>query len=438
MVEPNIIKTKYYTLVSADTGHGKTLWCKKKVARLLRTTQDRIIVIDVTGEYADFVLDHDRIVPGRIPMVMHQYKLSGGWPIDTHIIEVDMPMNRQPQLIVYDVSRTMGTWHRGVLAISDTLLGYMTGRENTTTWLFLNLDPYFYEKQDDETSWKILEHFVKQQGQTVKPVFTSQKFSADTINQRLHIEEAVSQGATIKSESKADTSADYVVDDRGVGLSGLDKDWQRTETVHKAIEQIILDADVEVFLSYDMIHYFSNKNFYGSAFWTDMLQEFGCEAVRYHGLEYYDVESNVVMLYFDGKQLCDNPDYVPEEEVKDIDAWFCYTFDMELDAGDTFTVKQVDKMQETIASVRSVFGREEGDEVADVDEDCITICTGVTLKPEQIPEFVKLLQTMNDIAEESGGTLEYTAEFTPAKMDTFAAMIMDKQGDKIIPRFYRY
>lgn len=175
----------------------------------------------------------------------------------------------------------------------------------------------------------------------------------------------------------------------GVGLSGLDKDWQHTETVHKAIEQIILDADVEVFLSYDMIHYFSNKNFYGSAFWTDMLQEFGCEAVRYHGLEYYDVESNVVMLYFDGKQLCDNPDYVPEEEVKDIDAWFCYTFDMELDAGDTFTVKQVDKMQETIASVRSVFGREEGDEVADVDEDCITICTGVTLKPEQIPEFVK-------------------------------------------------
>lgn len=224
----------------------------------------------------------------------------------------------------------------------------------------------------------------------------------------------------------------------GVGLSGLDKDWQHTETVHKAIEQIILDVDVEVFLSYDMIHYFSNKNFYGSAFWTDMLQEFGCEAVRYHGLEYYDVESNVVMLYFDGKQLCDNPDYVPEEEVKDIDAWFCYTFEMELDAGDTFTVKQVDKMQEAIASVRSVFGREEGDEVADVDEDCITICTGVTLKPEQIPEFVKFLQTMNDIAEESGGTLEYTAEFTPNDMQDFAAMIIDRDGDKIIPRFYRY
>ena len=211
----------------------------------------------------------------------------------------------------------------------------------------------------------------------------------------------------------------------GVGLSGLDKDWQHTETIHKAIEQIILDADVEVFLSYDMIHHFSNKNFYGSAFWMDTLQEFGCEAVRYHGLEYYDVESNVVMLYFDGKQLCDNPDYVPAVSYTHLTL-------------PTFTVKQVDKMQETIASVRSVFGREEGDEVADVDEDCITICTGVTLKHEQIPEFVKFLQTMNDIAEESGGTLEYTAEFTPNDMQDFAVMIIDRDGDKIIPRFYRY
>lgn len=236
MFEPTITETKYYTLVSADTGHGKTLWCKKKVARLLRTTQDRIIVIDVTGEYADFVLDHDRIVPGRIPMVMHRYKLSGGWPVNAHIIEVDMPINRQPQLIVYDVSRTMGTWHRGVLAISDALLGYMTGRENTTTWLFLNLDPYFYEKPDEETSWKVLERFVKQQGQTVKPVFTSQKFSADTINQRLHIKEAASQEEqTVQNESKADTSAGYVVDDRCVIPAGI-KAMSKEELTEKIAE----------------------------------------------------------------------------------------------------------------------------------------------------------------------------------------------------------
>ena len=45
---------------------------------------------------------------------------------------------------------------------------------------------------------------------------------------------------------------------------------------------------------------------------------------------------------------------------------------------------------------------------------------------------------MNDITEESGGTLEYTAEFTPNDMQDFAAMIIDRDGDKIIPRFYRY
>ena len=65
-VEPNIIETNYYTLVSANEGVGKTFWCKRQIAKVLRTTSDRIIVFDVTGEYADFVLDHDRIVPGRI------------------------------------------------------------------------------------------------------------------------------------------------------------------------------------------------------------------------------------------------------------------------------------------------------------------------------------------------------------------------------------
>lgn len=223
----------------------------------------------------------------------------------------------------------------------------------------------------------------------------------------------------------------------GVGLSGLDKDWQHTETIHKAIEQIILDADVEVFLSYDMIHFFSTENFYGTAYWSDALLESGCKAVRYQGLEYYDVDSNVSMLYFDGETLCDNPDYGDEDKVKDINEWFCYTFEMELEAGDTFTVKQVDKMQQAIASVRNVFGREDGD-VADVDTDYLSICTSVTLKPSQINDFVKFIETMNDIANESDGTLSYTAEFTPSQMDVFAAMIIDKQNDVIIPRFYRY
>ena len=74
------------------------------------------------------------------------------------------------------------------------------------------------------------------------------------------------------------------------------------------LDQLVTDVDVEVFLSYEMIHFFSTENFYGYNFWSEVLQEYGCEAVRYKGLEYYDVESNVVMLSFDGKELCDNPD----------------------------------------------------------------------------------------------------------------------------------
>lgn len=94
-------------------------------------------------------------------------------------------------------------------------------------------------------------------------------------------------------------------------------------------------------------------------------------------------------------------------------------------------------MLAAVQSVRSVFGREEGD-VADVDEDCLSICTSVTLKPNQIQDFTAFLKTMLDIAEESGGSLSYTAEFVPIQMDTFAAMILDMDKDDIVPRFFKF
>lgn len=223
----------------------------------------------------------------------------------------------------------------------------------------------------------------------------------------------------------------------GKGLDGLDTSWQSTPEVEDAVSRILEDVDVEAFLSYGMIHYFSYSIFYGSAFWSDILQDCGAESVRYQGLEYYDVDSHVSMLTFDGKTLCDSPDYVSEEAVKDIPFWFCYTFEMELEAGDTFSVQQVDKMLAAVQSVRSVFGREEGD-VADVDESCLSICTSVTLKPNEIQDFTAFLKTMLDIAEESGGSLSYTAEFVPIQMDTFAAMILDMDKDGIVPRFFKF
>ena len=45
---------------------------------------------------------------------------------------------------------------------------------------------------------------------------------------------------------------------------------------------------------------------------------------------------------------------------------------------------------------------------------------------------------MSDVAKELDTTLDYTAEFTPAEMETFAAMMMDDDKGKIVPRYYRY
>lgn len=96
-----------------------------------------------------------------------------------------------------------------------------------------------------------------------------------------------------------------------------------------------------------------------------------------------------------------------------------------------------DKMLAAIESVHGVFGREE-DDVADVGEDYLSICTGVTLTDKEVPAFAAFLQAMSDVAKELDTTLDYTAEFTPAEMETFAAMIMDDDNGKIVPRYYRY
>lgn len=78
------------------------------------------------------------------------------------------------------------------------------------------------------------------------------------------------------------------------------------------------------------------------------------------------------------------------------------------------------------------------DDVADVGENYLSICTGVMLTNKEVPAFAAFLQAMLDVAKELDTTLDYTAEFTPAEMETFAAMIVDNDKGKIVPRYYRY
>ena len=89
-----------------------------------------------------------------------------------------------------------------------------------------------------------------------------------------------------KLSIKVDGKTVLFVQDKtgGVGLKGLDTDWQHTPEMSAILDQLVTDVDVEVFLSYEMIHYFSTENFYGYNFWSEVLQEYGCEAVRYKAL----------------------------------------------------------------------------------------------------------------------------------------------------------
>ena len=93
-----------------------------------------------------------------------------------------------------------------------------------------------------------------------------------------------------KLSIKVDGKTVLFVQDKtgGVGLKGLDTDWQHTPEMSAILDRLVTDVDVEVFLSYEMIHFFSTENFYGYNFWSRCCEEYGCEAVRYKGLEYYD------------------------------------------------------------------------------------------------------------------------------------------------------
>ena len=70
-----IIKTNaWYTLVTGKSEVINASWCKQQLARILKKSTDAIILFDVTGSYAALVLDHDRLIPGQVPMAVKQYK----------------------------------------------------------------------------------------------------------------------------------------------------------------------------------------------------------------------------------------------------------------------------------------------------------------------------------------------------------------------------
>lgn len=169
-----IIKTNaWYTLVTGKSEVINTSWCKQQLARILKKSTDAIILFDVTGSYATLVLDHDRLIPGQVPMAVKQYKSTPEGFVLAHTVKVDVENAQEPRLLVFDVSRVMVvSWKKGIAAITKILKVWMMCCEPQAgpIWLFLNIDPYGFELSDSE-SWECLERIVKDKEFKVKPVF---------------------------------------------------------------------------------------------------------------------------------------------------------------------------------------------------------------------------------------------------------------------------
>lgn len=188
-MQPIIKANAWYTLVTAKNEAINASWCKQQLARILKKSTDAIILFDVTGSYAALVLDHDRLIPGQLPMAVKQYKSTPEGFVLAHTVKVDVENAQEPRLLVFDVSRVMAvSWKKGIAAITKILKVWMMCCEPQAEpiWLFLNIDPYGFELSDSE-SWECLERIVKDKEFKVKPVFLTKGKTEREINERLHI-----------------------------------------------------------------------------------------------------------------------------------------------------------------------------------------------------------------------------------------------------------
>ena len=152
-MQPIIKTTAWYTLVTGKSEVINASWCKQQLARILKKSTDAIILFDVTGSYAALVLDHDRLIPGQVPMAVKQYKSTPEGFVLAHTVKVDVENAQEPRLLVFDVSRVMAvSWKKGIAAITKILKVWMMCCEPQAEpiWLFLNIDPYGFELSDSE------------------------------------------------------------------------------------------------------------------------------------------------------------------------------------------------------------------------------------------------------------------------------------------------
>lgn len=92
---------------------------------------------------------------------------------------------------------------------------------------------------------------------------------------------------------------------------------------------------------------------------------------------------------------------------------------------------------ESVIDEMDMSGIENGD-FADIDETTLHIFSSMTVKKEQVSVFTNFLTTIREIAVECDATLDVTAEFVPLDFEEFAAMIMDFENGKAVPKYFRY
>lgn len=168
----------------------------------------------------------------------------------------------------------------------------------------------------------------------------------------------------------------------------------------------------------------------------EYLKEHLIPLAKDKGDKVYESDTTVQIARPENKSVWDC-----EKEVKQllskIGAWFCYNFELDLEVDDEFSADQRTRIEKALDSIRDMSGIEDGD-FADIDETTLHIFSSMTVKKEQVSVFTDFLTTIREIAVECDATLDVTAEFVPLDFEEFAAMIMDFENGKAVPKYFRY
>ncbi len=188
----------------------------------------------------------------------------------------------------------------------------------------------------------------------------------------------------------------------------------------------------EVYLGVDYGYHYFHEIFVNASNVKELA-----DCVTYKCLEYYDQDENVISYRLEQKDGELLPEYPKSTDdlsiVEDITDWYSSNFFCEISFDEPIDEDVLEDFQDKLQEAYGDFPEiEEDDDVTLLIEDTVVIAA------DQISQFEKYLQAINEFASNRNAQLSLTATFTPDAQYEFALLSFATEDGEIVARATRY